>query len=96
MEKIELYRPSNHTQGENFMSDHCYQCYKWRDDHEAKAQCDIVLRTMFYDLSDLKYPKQWRYVDGQPTCTSFKSREQHNAERKSYTPRCKNTIDMFS
>lgn len=96
-EKIELYRPSNGTDGEMFMSSFCYQCSKWRDDPDAKTQCSIAASTMFWDIDDPKYPKQWRYVDGQPTCTAFDSREERNAKRRGEhkKARCKNAVDMF-
>jgi hypothetical protein len=81
-EEIELFQPSSGTHGEIFMSEYCYQCIKFPHDSDAKNQCQIVLATMAYDIQDPEYPKEWRYVDGQPTCTAFNSREEFNAERR--------------
>jgi hypothetical protein len=80
--EVELYQPSNGTEGDIFMSRYCYQCSKFPHDSDAKSQCQIVLATFAYDTDDKEYPKQWRYVDGRPTCTSFKSRDEFNAERR--------------
>jgi hypothetical protein len=49
---------------------------------EAKNQCRIFLHTQIYDVDDKEYPREWRYVDGSPTCTAFKDREEFNAERR--------------
>lgn len=81
-EDIELFQPSNGTHGDIFMSEFCYRCSKSPHNPDAKNQCMIVLATMAYDKEDPEYPKQWRYVNGKPTCTSFKSREEFNLERR--------------
>lgn len=83
------------------MMQHCYKCAKWRDDPDAKTQCDIFLRTMFYKIEEKKYPKQWRYVDGMPTCTAFVDRDKANADRRRHRKHvCKTradekTLDLF-
>lgn len=67
-EKIELFRPSNGTHGESFMSDFCYQCK-----HESEENpCEIIFLTMAYDIDDPEYPNQWQYNSiGEPYCTEF-------------------------
>jgi hypothetical protein len=70
-QKIELYRPSNATEGDSFMSSHCYQC-KHDDCGIGEKVCDIIGNTMVYDIRDPEYPTEWRYgIDGMPTCTRF-------------------------
>lgn len=100
MAKIELFIPSNGTHGECFHEGFCYQCAKFPHSSDAKNQCMIFLSAQAYDIDEPEYPKQWRYVDGQPTCTAFKSREEYNAERrkkrKNIIARDKDTLDMFS
>lgn len=91
-EEIELFRPSNGTEGDIFMSRYCFQCAKFPHDSSAKNQCQIVLATFAYDIEDKEYPNQWRYVDGKPTCTSFKSREEFNAKRRLKRNKCRKKI----
>lgn len=69
-----LYRPSNGTEGEYFMSEHCYQCIHDNPNYDAKApRCDIMTMTMFMSVDEPGYPKEWCYgEDGKPTCTKFK------------------------
>lgn len=81
-EEIRLFQPSNGTHGDIFMSEYCYRCVKFPHSPDAKNQCRIVLDTMAYDIDDPEYPKEWRYVNGKPTCTAFKDREEFNAERR--------------
>ncbi len=91
-EEIELFQPSNGTHGDIFLSEYCYRCAKFPHDTDAKNQCQIVLATFAYDKEDPEYPKQWRYVNGRPTCTSFKSREEFNAERRLKRKKSKSII----
>jgi hypothetical protein len=82
METIELYRPSNATEGDFFMAGYCFKCAKWPESSDAKKQCMIFLRTQAFDVEDKEYPRQWRYVDGEPTCTAFRDRAEFNADRR--------------
>lgn len=68
------YRPSNGTEGEYFMSEHCYQCIHDNPDYDAKSpRCEIMTFVMCFDTNDKEYPKEWIYGDdGKPTCTKFK------------------------
>ena len=71
------YRPSNGTEGEYFMEEHCYQCIHERWVHRQKEdrdedKCEIISRSMCYDVSDPEYPSEWTYDDkGNPTCTKW-------------------------
>jgi len=68
-----LYRPSNGTEGEIFMAEFCYQCE--HDDGESLF-CDLIARSMGYDVNDSEYPQEWQYADdgNTPVCTKFKAR----------------------
>ena len=68
------YRPSNGTEGDYFMSEHCYQCIHDNPDYNAKSpRCDIMGNAMCMDVNDKDYPIEWTYDEnGKPTCTSFK------------------------
>ena len=70
---MKKYRPSNGTEGDCFMSKHCYQCIHDNPDCTAKApRCDIMTLTMCLDLNDKDYPKEWIYgEDDKPKCTKF-------------------------
>jgi hypothetical protein len=76
------YRPSNGTEGERFMELYCYQCAKWPDDPDAPSQCQISFDSYFYDIEHEKYPKEWRYKEGQPTCTAFVDRNPKDERQK--------------
>jgi hypothetical protein len=79
---IELFRPSNATHGEFFHEEFCYRCAKFPRSSDAKNQCVIFLSAQAYSIDEPEYPRQWRYVDGAPTCTAFKDREEFNRERR--------------
>jgi hypothetical protein len=69
----EKYRPSNGTEGEMFMEKFCYNCQ--HDDPDNEKFCEILTRTMAFDVDEDEYPKEWQYgTDGQPVCTEFKNR----------------------
>ena len=98
-DSIKLYQPSNGTEGMGFVECWCEKCVKFPLSSDAKNQCSIFCATLMYDTNDSRYPNQWRYVDGKPVCTAFKSREEYNAERrkKGRAPsRDKNTDDLFA
>lgn len=64
----ELYRPSNGTEGMIFQEHYCSHCSK----ADEYGDCKIFYDTMYYDVKDEKYPREWIYdLDGQPTCTAF-------------------------
>lgn len=89
--KIELYRPSNATEGDCFKADWCERCERQRRwNEENEEACQIELETMLYGLDDPEYPTAWHYNDsGEPVCSAFvpDGEEIHD--------RCPNTLDLF-
>jgi len=84
---VNKYRPSNSTEGDRFFSAFCKQCKK-----DLNNDCEIMGATMAFDIDDEGYPQEWQIGDdGQPTCTAWV-----DVEAEGVTPRCKNTVDMFS
>jgi hypothetical protein len=64
------YRPSNGSEGANFIEEWCGKCAK--SDGQGCGGCDITDRTMNTDPDDPAYPVEWNYrEDGQPQCTSW-------------------------
>ncbi len=67
----ELYRPSNGSEGEWFMSQWCDRCVK----DTPSRPCRILGRTMVFDTRDKEYPHEWVHDAGQwpgnPRCTAF-------------------------
>lgn len=97
---MKKFRPSNATQGDCFMSEFCFKCAKYTDP-DAVSQCDVLTRSMIYDENEKQYPRQWAYDENEnPVCTSFKDRDEFNAERRakrkqSAPKKCNSTIDLF-
>jgi hypothetical protein len=81
------YRPSNGSEGMDFMGCWCERCAKHRG-----GRCGILGRTMICSPGDAKYPTEWRYVDGRPTCTAFT--EPGPAQPRTTRP-CKGQKEMF-
>lgn len=71
--KGQKYRPSNGTEGCMFMEAWCEQCQKdTYQETPADFGCEILARTMAFDINDEEYPAEWQYSsDGQPICTAF-------------------------
>jgi len=71
MSIIAKYRPSNGTEGMIFLDKFCDHCIY--DDPDNEIYCEIIEKTMIFDVDDKGYPIEWRYgEDGQPICTKFK------------------------
>ena len=66
-EKIKKYRPSNGTEGIYFMEKFCDKCY-----YDRNSDCEILARTLIFDVNDPEYPKEWTYKNNSPVCTKFK------------------------
>jgi hypothetical protein len=88
------YRPSNGTEGEMFMSDWCFRCERDKD-----GDCDILARTLAFNVDDPRYPKEWvcKWAPADdgfplpiPRCTAFCLLGEPLP-----TPRCDKTQDMF-
>jgi len=70
---IEKYRPSNGTEGMDFIDVFCDQCI--HDDPENNVYCDILSKTLIFKINDPQYPDEWQYNEnGEPVCTAFKSK----------------------
>ena len=70
MGEIQLYRPGNGTEGDAFMGRFCDRCAAF----PHGVGCRIVGLTIVLEVTDLLYPRQWRYgKDGSPTCAAFKA-----------------------
>ena len=93
------YQPSSGTIGESFIAGWCGNCARDKalregidiDECDDNERCDIVGRTMAYNVADPEYPSEWIYdQDGHPCCTAFiPSGDPVPA------PRCEHTNDMF-
>lgn len=74
-----LYRPSNGSEGANFIDHWCGHCKrdaKFRDTQDAEDGCPIVANSLGYGIDHPKYPKEWVVnigdVDGSTArCTAF-------------------------
>lgn len=72
MEHRKPYQPSNGTEGMDFVETYCMNCIHCDPDSNGKKQCQILCRTMVYNISDPQYPKEWIYnEDNEPICTSW-------------------------
>ena len=69
------YRPSNGSEGMAFQEKFCESCIHEKFIHTAAdgdKQCDILSRSMIYDVEDFDYPEEWIYDrHDRPTCTKF-------------------------
>lgn len=79
-EKIQLYQPSNSSEGHGFISQWCGKCArdlacngtKHIDDCGDDELCEILVATFRCDIDDLEYPKEWqRHPEKGPICTAF-------------------------
>lgn len=73
---VELYRPSNGTEGECFMALWCNCCQRDRAAREPDGDpgdgCSILAMTMAVGIDDPAYPPEWRHSDdGRPICAAF-------------------------
>lgn len=84
----EPYRPSNGTEGMMFEARWCETCRKWRDNPDAKTQCQIAWRAGGYMPGDKLFPKQWRHApDGSgPECTSWRPRKSARLKMRAHLP----------
>lgn len=69
------YRPSSGDEGLWFESKYCDNCKHASTpspEYEVGEPCDILMRSMFFDLDDNEYPKEWVTINNEPTCTAYK------------------------
>ena len=65
------WRPANGTEGIIFQETYCENCVQ---DQDEDNPCEIIGRSMCFDIDSKEYPKEWQIgKDGQPICTLFKS-----------------------
>lgn len=76
-----LYRPSNGTEGEYFMSVWCARCERdraRREDFDPLGGCSIICDTMAYDIGHPDYPTAWVIAEGRPICLAFEAVDADN------------------
>lgn len=69
------YRPANGTDGDMFMAVFCNRC-KFRE--TGDDACPILIATMFANIGDPEYPKEWVVDEGDvfgktSRCTAFEA-----------------------
>mgnify|MGYP006370446389 CR=1 FL=1 len=71
--EVKLYRPSNGTEGEMFISHWCGTCEHERERRENPDAdgCEIVTWTMALPITDGQYPHEWQYGPNGPRCTAY-------------------------
>jgi len=77
MSEVKKYRPSNGSEGDYFITSHCYNCIHGKYEHTGDTNdnpCDILTRSFMFDIDDKEYPEEWiENKDGSdPRCTAFK------------------------
>ncbi|HRQ59161.1 MAG TPA: hypothetical protein PLN31_17235 [Azoarcus taiwanensis] len=99
---VRLYRPSNGTAGEAFITSWCGQCKRDRvcngtvcaEDAGDDDYCPIVAATFAYDVTHPSYPREWCYNEaGEPVCTAFERTDAPDGP--SCAVRDDYTVDMF-
>lgn len=86
-EPVRLYRPSNGTEGEGFMAVYCEECERDRLFREGRGEgCEILSRSLIFDIDDEAYPTEWQYRDGRGTCTAFLPSAEPGAAYRPATP----------
>ena len=64
------YRPSNGTEGMWFHEKFCCEC---ANDEKAGKNCNILMRTLAFEINEPEYPSEWTYDEnGEPTCTAYR------------------------
>ena len=64
------YRPSNGTEGMSFIEFFCSNCL-----YDVNEDCDILARSMGFDIDDEEYPEEWQTIDNKNLCTKFHHKE---------------------
>lgn len=68
---MKKYRPSSGTEGIWFTDKFCDHCIHQHPDPDNPKQCNILMRTMCYDVNEKEYPEEWTYNESnKPTCTA--------------------------
>lgn len=81
----ERYRPSNGTEGADFICEFCCRCQR-----DVNEDCEILAATFRMEVDDPLYPPEWCFDDqDSPVCTAFVPLGDPLPER------CAFTLDMF-
>jgi hypothetical protein len=70
------YRPSNGSEGMDFIARFCRHCKRdarFRETQDGRGGCPIVAATFCYPTTDPKYPKEWIEDDDGARCTAFEA-----------------------
>lgn len=97
-QEVIKFRPSNGTVGHAFWNDWCCKCQRDRsmregceiDECDDDEKCEILGKTMLYQVEDPEYPIEWQVKDGRAVCTAF-----IEAGKDVPRPRCQHTADLF-
>ena len=70
---MKKYQPSNGSEGIDFTETYCMNCTHCDPDPYGEKQCDILCRSMVYNINDPEYPREWvKDDDGRnPRCTAW-------------------------
>lgn len=72
MSDLRPYQPSNGTEGMWFTDKFCMNCLHCDPNPSGKKQCEILCRSLCWNVGDPQYPKEWIYdQDDKPACTKF-------------------------
>lgn len=78
---MKKYQPSNGTEGMYFIEEYCMNCIHCHPHPEKQPQCDILCRTLMYDINDPEYPNEWIYNSlNEPMCTAHVNFDWGNEE----------------
>ena len=79
MSKLNKYQPSNGSEGDYFTDKYCMNCLHCDPDPKGSKQCEILMRTLIYHVSDPEYPNEWCYDENdKPQCTSWQKWDWEN------------------
>lgn len=66
------YKPSNGTEGMIFWEKYCMNCTQFDPLEGGTKDCDIMMRSMMYDIEDPEYPEEFTIDEtNAPICTKW-------------------------
>jgi len=80
-QNLKPYTPSNGSEGMSFIDKWCENCTRHSLNPGAKTQCVHLFRSFVDDDN-----KRWYYVDGVPTCLSFRDKQNRKRHNKKVRP----------
>jgi hypothetical protein len=70
------YRPSNGTEGDQFINRFCDHCAYEKFIHTSNSndlKCEILSKSLLYNINEAEYPEEWQYNSrNKPICTQYK------------------------